>query len=226
MAGALLLVAAVAVFAAAAAAVFRASRRDRAAKAGVLADSWGLLSGGSRVKTPAGYGALRGSFAGYPAALTPIAEALAFRRLPQLWISAALKRDGGAGAFEIIRRPTGAEFFSGGAGLPQAVAPLPSWPQDTSVRCDEAGRALLRELEAALVIPLADPRVKIVAVSPGGVRVVRQAAQGARGAYLLFRDTKFSKGGVPHEQSLAALSLAAEIARLMSGDEIDVRDAA
>ncbi|QZN99907.1 hypothetical protein [Chenggangzhangella methanolivorans] len=80
--------------------------------------------------------------------------------------------------------------------------------------------------EAALAVPLADPRVKVVAVTPRGVRVVRQAAQGERGAYLLFRDAKFPRGGVPREQALAALSLAAAIARLLSGDEIDVRDAA
>lgn len=224
---AVLLAAAAVGLSTAAVAYVRGLRAERSRRRDVLADCRDLLEGAAPAETPSGFGALRGRYDGRAASLTPIAEALAFRRLPQLWIAAALRREGGEGAFEIVRRPTGAEFFAGGANLPRTIAPPPSWPQDTRVACDPAGAALLRRLEALLAPALVDPRLKVVTATPSGVRVVRQAAQGKRAAYLLFRDAKFETDRAPPMEAAAALELAAAIARALPNEaETDVRDAA
>lgn len=227
MADPVILIAAAVGLSTAAVAYVLALRRERLRRRDILADCRDLLEDVTPTETPSGFGALRGRHAGRAASLTPIVEALAFRRLPQLWIAAALRREDGEGAFEIVRRPTGAEFYAGGANLPRTLAPPRSWPQDTRVACDPAGLPMIARLEDLLAPALADPRLKVVTVTPSGVRVVRQAAQGQRGAYLLFRDAKFTTERVPAEEAAAALRLAAGIAAALSNEaETHVRDAA
>lgn len=199
------------------AAILRAGRREAASRRSALADCDGLLDGAVRRIAPSGYGELRGRLGGLSARLVPIAEALAFRRLPQLWIAADVAGAAPEGrAVEIVRRPTGTEFFTGAGGLPSAYAPPPDWPQDTSVRGSRDAGPLLAELGALL----ADPKLKSVAVTSRGVRVVRQAAQGERGAYLLFRDTRFATRRVAASEAEQALELAAAVVLRLAGRDL------
>ncbi len=83
--------------------------------------------------------------------------------------------------------------------------------------------ALLRQAEPILAKILADPRVKEVLATPRGLRLVVQAAQGARGAYLLTRGSRFDLDGVAPallDETLAGLS---RLARALSHnpEEID-----
>ncbi|PZQ13562.1 MAG: hypothetical protein DI565_13520 [Ancylobacter novellus] len=207
-------------------AVVAANRKERARRLKTLDDCGALLEAARPGRAPSGYGVLRGHFAGRPAALTPIAEAMAFRRLPQLWIAAALRAGPFEGSLEILRRPTGAEFYAGGDGLPLRLPPPPSWPRDARVKCDRAGAALAPRLERLLAEAFTDPRVKAVGVGPGGVRVVRQAAQGDAGAYRIFRDSRFASPRVAPEAAQAALTLAQAVAEALEQDEAHVAEAA
>lgn len=208
--------------------IVAANRRERAARRRVLDGCSGVLERAAGSVAPSGYGVLRGSFRGRRASLTPIAEALAFRKLPQLWLAAALAdEDPTRPSIEILRRPGGTEGFVGGAGLPISVRPPEGWPRDTSVRASAGAAPMLSAIETLLAPALGDPRLKAVTVGPRGVRVVRQAAQGGRGAYLLFRDARFDPAAIPPEDAAVALDLAAAVLdRIRDHDRTETRDAA
>ncbi|GLK66397.1 hypothetical protein [Hansschlegelia plantiphila] len=209
---ALALSASAAALAAAVALFRRSARAERAARRDVLADCAALLDGGALTVDQAGYGVLRGRFAGREVALRPFAEQLAFRRLPQLWLVTTVRTPiETAASIDVLRRPTGTEFYSPGEGLPERVAPPASWPQDARVRGSAGCAALLARLEAPLAATLADPRIKDVFVAPGGVRVVSQLRQGERGSYLIFRDSVFAGARATPDEAARALGLALEL---------------
>ncbi|MDR4308228.1 hypothetical protein IHQ68_16540 [Chelatococcus sambhunathii] len=213
---------------AAAVAILRANARDRAVRRAILADCSDVLEAAETSVARSGYGVLRGVHRGRRAALTPIADALAFRKLPQLWLAATLlEQNDGRPSIEIIRRPGDADAFTGGAGLPLSVRPPAEWPQDTSVRVSPGALALLGSLGPVLAEALADDRLKAITVSPRGVRIVRQAAQGLRGSYVLFRETRFDEARVDPSTARAALDLAAAIAdHVQAHDQADLHEAA
>ncbi|MFD1331259.1 hypothetical protein ACFQ4O_04540 [Methylopila musalis] len=195
----------------------KAARLRAALQRAFLAAGVGLLEDGRITPAPSGYGTLRGLWRGHEVALTPVAEALAFRRLPQLWITVTLKADTGLdAAFEALRRPTGAEFFAAGGGLPRAFAPPPDWPQDTAVRGDAKAAIVLPLIAATLAPTLAEPRCKALLASPTGVRLVWQAAQGRRGAYLLFRDISFDVTSLPASEIEALLDSALDLSQRLN----------
>lgn len=187
----------------------------------------GLLDDEASATAPSGYAVLRGTHRGRPAALTPIAEALAFRKLPQLFLAAAVSApDEARPSLEILLRPSGADALTGGATLPVRAAP-PAWPREAVLRADDRAQALIARLGEPLAAALHDPKLKAVTVGPRGVRVLRHVAQGARGSYLLFRDSRFEAAAVPLGEARAALDLAdALLARLEPGGEAGLRDAA
>ncbi len=213
---------------AACAAILRANARDRTARRAVLSDCADLLEAAQAGVAPSGYGILRGVFRGRRAALTPIADALAFRKLPQLWLAATLLEENEARpSIEIVRRPGDADAFTGGAGLPLSVRPPSGWPQDTSVRISPGAGSLLGSLEPLLADVLKDDRLKAATISPRGVRIVWQAAQGIRGSYVLFRETRFDEARIDPAIARAALDLAAAVAdHVQAHDQADLRDAA
>lgn len=209
--------------------LLRAGRRERQARSRVLDGCVSLIEAPCASIAPSGYGVLRGLFNGRPAALTPIPEALAVRKLPQLWIAAALgDEDPDRPSIEILRRPGGTESFIGSAGMPHSVRPPAGWPQDTSVRTSAGASTILAALERPLAPALADLKLKAITIGPRGVRVVRQAAQGERGAYLLFRDQRFGIDQIDVDDARAALELAALVADIIrtNGHQTDARDAA
>lgn len=210
------------------AAIWRANRREALARASMLDDCGGVLEGAVASVSPSGHGVLRGRFHGRRASLTPIAEALGFRKLPQLWLSAVLgDADDERPSIEIVRRPNAGGLFDGGSALSMSARAPTSWPRDTSIRVSRDASALLSSLEPALVTALADPKLKAVSIGPRGVRVVRQAAQGSRGAYLLFREQRFETKRISLDDAHAALALAAALVDAMvDHDRIETRDAA
>ncbi|WP_020179145.1 hypothetical protein [Methylopila sp. M107] len=208
-------------------AILRANRRERETRRDILKSCGELLESSAAQVAPSGYGVLRGVYHGRRAALTPIAEALAFRKLPQLWIAAALADiDPDRPSIEIVRRPAGSEFFMGAAGSAPSVRPPASWPQDTSVRVSRSAAPLLRSIGPLLAGPLSDPKLKSVSIGPRGVRVVRQAAQGARGAYVLFRDMRFDADTICAADARSALDLATALADRIAAHDIEIHDAA
>jgi hypothetical protein len=57
-----------------------------------------------------------------------------------------------------------------------------------------------------------DPWIKELLVTPRGVRVVRQAAQGSRAEYMVLRQAMFGAVKVPRDQLAAMLDAAVALA--------------
>jgi hypothetical protein len=159
----------------------------------LLANCLDLLGRGEIRIKPDGWGALHGFAGGFALSIAPFSETLAHRRLPQLWLAVTAHCDLRAhGVLDVVRRSTNVEFYSPAADLPERFSVPAQWPQDSLIK---GGGARAANTLALLTEPLAnlfaDARVKEALIAPRGVRIVYQAREGARGAYLLFRQSKF-----------------------------------
>lgn len=209
-----------AVLIALAAAVFslRQGRLSAAWRAGLFSECAALLEAPRLGRDRAGFATLDGFRNGAPVAVRLIPEALVHRRLPQLWLSVSLRCPLPVNAtLDVLRRPAGAEFYAP-ADLPLRLAPPAGWPADTLVRGTQGAEALLLRAEPILAEILADPRVKEVLVTPRGLRLVVQAAEGARGAYLLLRGSRFDLDHVAPALLDGTLAGLHRLARALSQD--------
>ncbi|MDP1640230.1 MAG: hypothetical protein Q8L61_04860 [Hyphomicrobium sp.] len=73
------------------------------------------------------------------------------------------------------------------------------------IRGDAEAEPLLDELRATLDGILVDPRVKEIAVTPRGLRIIRQASEGKRGDHLLLRQSVFENAAVPRRDLASVL---------------------
>ncbi len=158
---------------------------------------------------------------GRPIKVQLIADTLVFRRLPQLWLQVTLGETAVRARPSIgaLARPTGAEFYSTVHDLPQWIEP-PHTGAPLLMRGD--GRASAQQLERVSVLfrsLFSDPAVKEATVTPRGVRLIRQAAQGERGSHLLLRQTRFPIAAVSRELVQAAISEAEALRQILSEDE-------
>lgn len=203
----------------------RQGRRSVAWRAGLLSQCAVLLQAPRLGRDRAGFATLDGTRDGAPVAVRLIPEALVHRRLPQLWLSVSLRRPLPTGAtLDVLRRPAGAEFYAP-ADLPLRLLVPAHWPADTLMRGTAGAEAVLWRAEPILAAILADPRVKEVLVTPRGVRLVVQAAEGARGAYLLLRGSRFDLDGVAPallDETLAGLD---RLAHALSQNAEDIAHA-
>ena len=71
---------------------------------------------------------------------------------------------------------------------------------------------------------LADPRIKEVAVTPRGLRIIRQAAEGKRGDHLLLRQSVFENATVP-QRDLARVLDHLQTIRAITGARAKARAA-
>lgn len=130
-----------------------------------------------------------------------VADTMVCRRLPQLWLKltmleAAIRNRPKIG---VLARPTGSEFYS-------LVHDMPHWftppATDAALLMRGDGSASLKQVERAGAMfgkLFSDPTLKEAAITPRGVRLVRQAAQGERGAHLLLRQARFAVTAIAPE---------------------------
>lgn len=149
-----------------------------------------------------------------------IADTLVFRRLPQLWLRVTLsetdiRQRPSIGA---LARPTGAEYYSIVHEFPHWIEP-PQTDMPLLMRGD--GNASAAQIERALALfrgLFSDPTVKEAAITPCSVRLIRQAAQGDRGAHLILRQTQFPVRAISSELVLRAISDAEALSETLSGE--------
>jgi hypothetical protein len=177
-----------------------------------------LLDGATLARDGLNYPVLRGRWAGHAVELRPIADTLALRKLPSLWLQVTLTGATGApGVLDALSRPLGVESWSPHGTLPLDLPTPPELPPTLRLRADgEDGAALLPVLLAQAAF-LALPTTKEVLVTPKGVRLVVQLAEGERGAYLLFRDAQFAIRRLAAEEVAALLDRAADLHRAVRG---------
>lgn len=130
-----------------------------------------------------------------------ISDGMTIRRLPQLWlrVTELAPRDGVSG-FSVLVRPSGYEFFSLTSGFHHVIEVPPSFPREVIIRGEDAGAIdSFSALSGPVASILNDPRVKEVAVTRRGVRIIRQVDEGRRGDYLLLRQAAFDTARIPQE---------------------------
>ncbi len=127
-----------------------------------------------------------------------IPDTMTIRRLPQLWLKLTrIEIRHGIPEFSVLVRPSGTEFYSLTHGHPRALDPPHALAAEAIVRGDRpASQQMLDTVAPALRRMFADPRMKEVAVTGRGLRLVWQAAEGHRGEHLLFRQCRFENAHV------------------------------
>ncbi len=128
-----------------------------------------------------------------------IPDTMVLRRLPQLWVSVTLLDAlTDVPSLAVLVRPAGYEFYSLTNRLTYSLEAPPAFPREVLIRGSDArAEQLLRQLTPHLAASLADPRVKEVAVTSKGLRMIRQAGEGRRGEHLLLRQAVFDAAEVP-----------------------------
>ena len=150
-------------------ALYRRGRTASAERAGMLRPCEDLLAKPVHGRDPTGFGTLAGRFLGMPVEIRVIPEALAFRRLPQLWLSVSVHHATGVrGTIDILRRVVGAEFYAPADNLPARYNVPEGWPGETLVRGSLGAAPLLARASGTIATILAEPRVKEVAAHASG----------------------------------------------------------
>jgi hypothetical protein len=137
-----------------------------------------------------------------------LCDTMAMRRLPQLWLKLTrIEARPDISEFSVLVRPSGTEFFSLTAHHGSPLRPPQGLAQEVIARGStlEAQR-LLDEVAPALRHIFADPRIKEIAVTAKGLRLIWQAAEGHRGEHLLLRQCQFGDAAVAAEALVARLA--------------------
>ena len=181
-----------------AAVTYVAMRDHRAAKAarrGLLDGCAPALDGAQLLHAADGFPRLAGRHHGRDVRVDLICDTMTIRRLPQLWMSTTLiDANAGLPGFAILVRPSGTEFYQLTSRFAHVSRRRRGFPDEVIVRGDAERRAPC-SMSCARRSPriLADPRVKEVAVTPRGLRIIRQAGEGKRGEHLLLRQSVFDE---------------------------------
>ena len=182
-------------------ATLREGRQRARRRAAFLDDVQGLFAGGLKRLNPDGFPRISGTYRGLTFDIQVVPDALNFRKLPSLWLLVSLPAPMPVRAtFDLMMRPRGVETFSKHTELPIQMAPDPAFPHDCAIRTDAPELLPHRQLLLRHTAILEDPRAKELLISPKGLRIVWLAEEGARGSYLLFRDSEMGLSTFPAAQ--------------------------
>jgi hypothetical protein len=160
-----------------------------------------------------GFPSIEGTAEGRAVVAKLIPDTMVMRRLPQLWLSVTLlDARPGAPSLSLIARHSGNEFYTATLDLPGRVEPPAGLPLDVLIRGDGArAEALCQRLGPVFATILEDARVKEIAVTARGVRIIRQVAEGSRGEHLLLRQVVFGEAAVARDMFVQTLDDASRL---------------
>lgn len=198
--------------------------RDVLRRRAHLLDAAGDLFAGSRISiAPDSFPVLDGSLPDdRRIRIELIADTLVFRRLPQLWLKLTLaepdiRRRPRIGA---LSRPTGAEFYSLVHDLPERID-VADVDNPLLIRGDRNLTAQDVEQATAMFRMLfRDPAMKETVIMPRGVRLVRQVAEGDRGAHLLLRQVRFPVDEISPDLIHRAVEDLQALSRTLEGERL------
>lgn len=186
----------------------RDHRRALGARRRLFNDCLGVLEAEHWSAGGDGFPALEGRAFGHDVKAALIPDTMVMRRLPQLWLSVTMmKPQPHSPSLSLLARHSGNEFYAVTLDLPRRIEPPAGLPLDVLVRgSGPMAEALCHELAPVLAKLLADTRVKEVTLTPKGVRIVRQVAEGQRGEHLLLRQAVFGDVTVERADFMRTLS--------------------
>jgi hypothetical protein len=173
----------------------RESRKLRASREAILDPIKTLFRAETLTFDGAGFPSLTGALDGRQMRLGLIPDTMTIRRLPQLWLSITDVHDLpliGSGVAMLVR-PSGADYYSLTERMTERLDVPPGFPWECIVKGESpAGQTTLDRVAKVSARMLADPRVKEIAITARGVRIIRQLAEGKRGDHLLLRQSAFT----------------------------------
>ena len=190
----------------------RDSAREKRRRGDWFAKALPLFSSYRVTQEGAGWPVLTGRYRGMDVRLEPVQDDLAWRKLPSLWLKATvLVPNPRRGTLGLLVRARGGEFYSPTAEMRERLPVPEGFPADAILRSDCAGTAPLQAVQEQIEA-FDDPRLKELVITPRGIRLVYQAAQGERAAYLVLRQARFAEEQVDRALVLALLDRALAIA--------------
>lgn len=162
---------------------------------------------------------LEGRHRGRPVVAELIPDSMTIRRLPQLWLRVTrLEPRPSIEEFAVLVRPAGTEFYSLTSDLRCHLRPPPALQQQEVLICGgtPAAQRLLDDMSNVIGRILSDPKIKELAVTRKGLRIIWQAGEGRRGEHLLLRQCVYDDAhvaAVSLERLLADLD---EVSRALS----------
>jgi hypothetical protein len=195
----------------------REARLAAAARHSILNPSIGVLDAAKVEIDACGFPKMDGKFRGRAFRVALIPDTLTFRRLPQLWLDVTLRRslpiDGGVA---ILVRQSGADYFSLTDHLNERLSPPENFPDVCLIKGDGPdARHILERIAPYVAALLRDPHFKEIAVTPRGIRVMRQLAEGKRGDHLILRQIVFENAQLTPEQLEDVIAATLEIESLL-----------
>ncbi len=140
----------------------------------------------------AGVYEMTGRYKGDAVQVKLIADTLALRKLPSLWLMTTLPGPMPVEAtLDLMMRPSGPTSFSNFDHLPFTVPTPAGFPDHAVIRSDDPARMLPLHVIAGQMEPFHGPRAKELLVSPKGVRLVSLMAEADRARYGVFRQADF-----------------------------------
>jgi hypothetical protein len=167
----------------------------------------GLLSEAVITHGGDGFPRLEGFHGGCFVRAELLPDTMTIRRLPQLWLKITrIENRPGLAEFSMLSRPTGNEFYSLTHDHTRILQPPSGVPQEILVKGGgPASQQLLNSISSVIRRIFAEPRMKEVAVTGKGLRLVWQAGEGDRGQHLILRQCRFGNAAVAPEALAARL---------------------
>ena len=145
----------------------------------------------------AGIPKLTGRYNGHAVQILPVADTLATRRLPALWLMVTLQTPLPLAAkFDMMMRPAGHTTFSNFDLLPVTINHPPGFPDHAVVRTDNEATLLPPHVVLPHLGLFADHRAKELLVAPNGLRIVWLLAEADRARYGVFRQADFGEAAL------------------------------
>lgn len=186
----------------------RDHRRTRAARWALLEQCRPLLTDGRITFGGDGFPRLEGLYGDHRVVSELIADTMTVKRLPQLWHSLSILYGLPlSSSFSVLVRPSGNDFYSLTEKLDATLSPPREFPWEVLVRgAGHNPQGLVDDLASEIGAILYDPRVKELCVTPQGLRIIHQAAEGRRGEHLLLRQAAFDIATIAPSQFVDLLS--------------------
>lgn len=140
---------------------------------------------------------LTGRFEGHDVQIKVVADTLALRKLPSLWLMVTLPGPVPVQAtLDLMMRPTGPTSFSNFDHLPQTVPTPTDFPEHAVLRTDDAALMPPPELMKPHLGPFFGVRGKELLITPRGLRMVLLLAEADRARYGVLRQADFGDAEV------------------------------
>jgi hypothetical protein len=173
---------------------WRDRERQRRLRGRFFADCAALLKFSRVTQDDLQFPVLTGRYKGFDVRLEPIVDDMTMRKLPSLWLKVSLFAPVRySGAFDLLIRPRGNEFYSPAFDLPLEVSLPSGWPTDATIRSDDPTGMPPAEIIAQHLHLFDDAKLKELLIAPKGIRLVYQAEQGERSHYAVLRQSDFGE---------------------------------